>query len=319
MLELAALHQLTTEASARLTALGQFGTEPQLLKRTVACGVAIAGAALGGLGIIFWVAANWNSLTRGECFTLLQAVIVVMCAGALLRAGARLPLSILAFLAIGALFAYFGQTYQSGADAWQLFALWAALALPLCLGVRHDALWAPWALVAMTGLSLWMRPHSADFWRVNPDDLMRHLAGWSMALLLTFAFSSAFSRYTGAGVATTRVALVLTTVMLTMTAMLGLFGSNVAPQYLLGLLMLAVVATAFSQPRFFDPFALSSVGLGLNVLLIAGMARLFLHAQSSDPLILLLLFGMVAAGFLAGTVNLIIRLTQRQAESRAQA
>lgn len=146
LLELAALHQLTPEATARLTALGQFDTEPPLLKRTVACGVAIAGAALGGLGILFWVAANWNWLTRGQCFALLQAVVVVMCAGALLRTAARLPLCVLAFLSIGALCAYFGQTYQSSADAWQLFALWAMLALPLGLGVRHDALWAPWTL-----------------------------------------------------------------------------------------------------------------------------------------------------------------------------
>ena len=41
---------------------------------------------------------------------------------------------------------YLAQQYQTGADSWQLFAIWAALALPLCLGVRHDAMWAQWAL-----------------------------------------------------------------------------------------------------------------------------------------------------------------------------
>ena len=74
-------------------------------------------------------------------------------AGALWRPALRAPLALLAFLGTGGLFAYFGQTYQTGADAWQLFALWGALALPLCLGARSDALWAPWALVVMTAIS----------------------------------------------------------------------------------------------------------------------------------------------------------------------
>jgi len=47
---------------------------------------------------------------------------------------------------IGGLFAYFRQTYQTGADAWQLFALWAALGLPLCLGVGSVVPWAPWEI-----------------------------------------------------------------------------------------------------------------------------------------------------------------------------
>ena len=49
-------------------------------------------------------------------------------------------LGLLALLGIGGLFAYFGQTHQTGADPWQLFALWAALVLPLrlaCVGVAR--------------------------------------------------------------------------------------------------------------------------------------------------------------------------------------
>ena len=45
--------------------------------------------------------------------------------------GLPVPMGLLAMLGMGALFAYFGQTYQTGADPWQLFALWAALSLPL--------------------------------------------------------------------------------------------------------------------------------------------------------------------------------------------
>ncbi len=62
-----------------------------------------------------WIAANWESLGRFMRFALLQGFVQAMCAGAAFRAGARAPLAMLALLGTGALFAYFGQTYQKGA------------------------------------------------------------------------------------------------------------------------------------------------------------------------------------------------------------
>ena len=173
--ELALKHKLTPEARARLGALAPPDTEPQDLNRSVPFGIAVVGALLGGLGIIFWIAANWEYLTKLERFAMLQALIVVMCTGAALRPAARLPLSILALLATGGLFAYFGQTYQTGADAWQLFALWAALTLPLCLGVRHDALWTAWVVVAMSANSLALESLSG-----RVQNLPAILAGWGI-------------------------------------------------------------------------------------------------------------------------------------------
>ena len=36
--------------------------------------------ALGGLGIILWLAANWGDMGRPARFALLQGVVVVFCA-----------------------------------------------------------------------------------------------------------------------------------------------------------------------------------------------------------------------------------------------
>lgn len=109
--ELAVRHQLSTEASAHLIALGElpqgaFGIKPKL----PTC-MAILGAALGGMGIIFFVAANGEAFGRTTWFALLQIVIALMCVGMLMRPAWRAPLSIIAFFAIGGLFGYFGQTY----------------------------------------------------------------------------------------------------------------------------------------------------------------------------------------------------------------
>jgi len=48
--------------------------------------------------------------------------------------------------------AVIGQTYQTGADTWQLFSLWAALALPWALLANFAPLWGLWILIASLAL-----------------------------------------------------------------------------------------------------------------------------------------------------------------------
>ena len=303
--ELADQHRLGPAARARLDALAPPETEPQDLNRTVPFGLAVLGALLGGLGIIFWIAANWESLTKFERFALLQALIVVLCAGAALRPAARLPLAILALLTTGGLFAFFGQTYQTGADAWQLFTLWAALTLTLCLGVRHDALWTAWVVVAMNAISLALESLSG-----RVQNLPVILAGWGLALLLTGSLGTPWRRFTGAGAWSLRTALALTALLVTGFALQALFASSILPAYPLGMMILGAAAIAFCSARHHDTFALSVIGLGVNVLLVAGLTRLLFDGHRGETLLPLLILGLAAAGLLAATVNLILRLAR---------
>jgi len=314
--ELAAQHRLPAPATRRLQQLAGLHDEPAMLAKWLPRGVAVLAAALGGLGVIFWIAANWDTLGRFGRFALLQGVVLAMCAGALWRPAARAPLLLLALLATGALFAYFGQTYQTGADPWQLFALWAVLTLPLCLAARSEVLWAPWALVVMTAISLWVHAHTGHRWRVEPHDLRAHAIGWVAALVLIAALAPAWRRFTGAGPWTLRTAFTLAVVMITLTALGGLFHNDVAPHYWLALPLLALAAAALSWPRSFEVYGLSAVALGLNTLLVAGLARwLFENHRGGDPIGQLLLLGLVAAGLLAATVSGVLFLTRRHAAS----
>ncbi|PWF48740.1 DUF2157 domain-containing protein [Massilia glaciei] len=307
---LAAKHNLAPADAKRLLQLAQLEVPPQGHLPKLAFGVAIAAAALGGLGIVIWVAANWDSLGRTGRFVLLESFVVVMCVGALLRPAARAALSLLAFLAIGGLFAYFGQTYQTGADAWQLFALWAVLSLPLCLAVRSDVLWAPWALVTMTAISLWVHAHTGNSWRIGSPELGAHLLAWAMALALTFALSPLLQQHTGAGPWALRAALILAIMIVVAPALMGLFSRDIAPQYWLGLAALAGAAACFSSPKLFDVFGLSAVGLALDILLVSGVAHLVFDGSSGDHIGALLLVGLFAAGLLAATVSVIMRLAR---------
>jgi uncharacterized membrane protein len=316
--ELAAQHQLDATASKQLQTLAGLNEEPVRLAYWLPRGVAVLAAALGGLGIIFWIAANWDTLGRFGRFALLQFIFLVLCLGALLRPAARTPFGLLALLAIGGLFAYFGQTYQTGADPWQLFAVWALLALPLCVSVRSDVLWTPWALVVVTGISLWLHAHTAHSWRVAPQDLRVFLSGWGATVLLTFALSPVLQHVSGAGPWALRTSVTLGTIMITTTALGALFQNDALALYGLGLVMLMAAAVGLATKELFDIYGLSALSLGLNVLLIFGLARLLFHNNHGNDWIGTMLFlGLAAAGLLAGTVSLLLRLSRRHTSSGA--
>ena len=315
--ELADAHRLDATTRRRIAALAGLDEAPAPLLHGLPRGLAVLAAALVGLGVVMWIAANWDTLGRLGRFALLMSLVGLAGAGAALRPAWRAPLGLVAFLGIGALFAYFGQTYQTGADPWQLFALWASLAVPLCLGARSDVLWAPWALVVVVAISLWTHAHLGHRWRVEPGDLRVHAMAWAAAGVLVALLSAPLRHVTGAGLWGLRTAATLAVVMLTATALGGLFQREVAPHYGLALLVLAGAGALVSRRAAFDVFVLSALALGLVTLLVCGLARLLLEGQRGDPIGPLFIIGLAAAGLLAGAVSGILKLTRRYAAEAA--
>jgi uncharacterized membrane protein len=133
----------------------------------------LRGAGLGalGAGVIFFVAANWQDWGLMGRFALLQLALLVAVAVALWRPPPhRLGQAamMLAVLLVGALLALFGQSYQTGADLYELFFTWAVLSLPFALAGGWAALWALWWCVLNVALALlcgWAGVEHV-FWRV---------------------------------------------------------------------------------------------------------------------------------------------------------
>lgn len=105
------------------------------------------GALLLAAGVIFFFAYNWNDLGRFAKFALVEVPII----GALIvlwRIGLESISGKITLLAaslfVGALLALVGQTYQTGADTFELFAAWAVLILPWVLVGHLAALWLVW-------------------------------------------------------------------------------------------------------------------------------------------------------------------------------
>ncbi|RTL44444.1 MAG: DUF2157 domain-containing protein [Burkholderiales bacterium] len=304
-----------------LLAMGGVGVAPApLVARLPQALLGLAGF-LAGLGLTFAVAANWGAMSRLLQFAVLQAAVALGAIGVIAWPRGRLPLGLWCLLSTGGLLAYFGQTYQTGADAWQLFALWSALVLPLALGVRSDALWSAWVLVTMTAVALWMSTLTAHRWDADADVIV-HLPGWGLALTLVLALGSPWGRRAGADLWSSRTAAFLALFMVTATAVIALFGHEPALMVALALLVLGLMAGSAARPSSFDVFTLSGAALAIDVLLMGvWMRAMFGNGRSrGDEIGLLLLTGLVAAALLALTVTFVLnrqRAVARQSGGRA--
>jgi uncharacterized membrane protein len=143
-----------------------------------------AGIAALGAGAIFFVAANWQDYGVMGRFAILEAAFLACVGLAFWRppphAVGRATL-VLAALSTGTLLALFGQSYQTGADLYELFFAWALLALPFALAGRSGAVWATWWVVLNVGLGLLCG------WLDQGHFLWRLLDRWGMDRALMLA------------------------------------------------------------------------------------------------------------------------------------
>ncbi|MBV6631504.1 MAG: DUF2157 domain-containing protein [Alphaproteobacteria bacterium] len=116
-------------------------------------GRALLAIAVGHLlaAVVFFFAFNWAAMAPmtklgviGTGITLGVGIFIFRPAGDLAGHIGAMVATVLT----GTLFAVIGQIYQTGADAWQLFAAWAALSLPFVLIARHPAHWLIWLVIA---------------------------------------------------------------------------------------------------------------------------------------------------------------------------
>jgi uncharacterized membrane protein len=145
-----------------------------------------AGIAGLGAGAIFFVAANWQDYGIAGRFALLQLAFAVAVGLALWRPPPA-PLGhgalTMSVLLTGALLALFGQTYQTGADVFELFFIWAALALPFALASASAATWAAWWVVLNVAMGLYCGLENGSILRL----VFASRLGFERPLLLLFA------------------------------------------------------------------------------------------------------------------------------------
>lgn len=119
----------------------------------------LGGALFFVAGVVCFIAWNWGTMTPLARMALTGAVVASSGFGAvLLGPDTRLGrvLLLVCGLAIGPMLAVFGQTYQTGAELWELFRVWTAVLVLLALAGRQAGLWfAAWLAANMFG-ALWL-------------------------------------------------------------------------------------------------------------------------------------------------------------------
>lgn len=114
----------------------------------------IFGVTLVLSGIIFFIAYNWADLASMYKFIIVQAAILISLLGAwrykLDSLTGKIYLFAASFL-VGVFLAVFGQVYQTGADAYQLFMGWALLILGWTIISNFSIQWVLWLVL----MNLW--------------------------------------------------------------------------------------------------------------------------------------------------------------------
>jgi uncharacterized membrane protein len=116
------------------------------------------GSTLVLAGVIFFFAYNWAEMGRFLKFALIEAGIAACIIVASLRGFSRPSGKVLllsASVLVGVLLAVYGQTYQTGADAYELFIGWAILILGWVLVSEFAALWMVWIILLNIGAILY--------------------------------------------------------------------------------------------------------------------------------------------------------------------
>src|SRR2546425_507224 len=147
-----------------------------------------SGAVALAAAMVFFIAHNWNDLGKLAKFALVEALVLAAALGYWRlgpeKAAGKASL-LVACILFGALLALFGQTYQTGADTWELFANWAGLIAAWVIVGRFAALWILWLAVANVAIVL--------YFQVRPGALDIAFAS-ERALWTLFAFDTAGPR-----------------------------------------------------------------------------------------------------------------------------
>jgi uncharacterized membrane protein len=263
------------------------------------------GVVFVGFGVTFFFAANWSALGGWTRIGLVAAAIaasgaVAMRAGLETFAG-RAALG-LAGVLIGPLLAVYGQVFQTGADSFALFVLWAALLTPFVALVRWSGLFLVQVVLAETGLFLGVH-QALD---LDGGDVIVWVAAAAVtgAALVGVELTKRSRARWLPRVLIISTLLMLAPMSLAVTGADGLLEAAADSPLLLLLAVCGAFAFVYRRARV-DVFALGAVGL--VVTLLAG-CELF-HAldehfrRDTWPLFFTGLFIMVGMGFVAAWIR----------------
>ena len=276
----------------------------------------IVGSALALTGVVYFFAYNWAQIPPIAKFVAIQVGIVVAvgtaCRFGLTRTHAQV-LMVGASVLVGVFLAVFGQVYQTGADAFELFTAWSVLILGWCVISNFAPQWALWLAVTNIALGLWWGQAAL------PTEEMQMLIYGYLALLngaalavrewgtlhgvdwlaprWTRVFLALVTLYDLLVAATTMILVDDTTTSILVTGIIGLIGHvvfyavyrhvlrdtwTVSATVLSGCLIVDSAAYRVLSHAFGDSTAATWLGLGIATLVIFAAAMVYLRSVARE-------------------------------------
>lgn len=189
---------MSTEAIERARSLaGIAPTAADWQKVLVRIG-ALGAAACASAALVCFIAYNWDALGRWFRFALFEGALVLAVLIAVMFAHKRLVhngASVFALFALGGLLAFTGQTYQTGADTYQLFVGWAALALPWLFAVRWWGYTLLWFLIAQLGVTTWANQIPSRDFGAEPTTIFIGIVAINALFAIAFYAARRFAAF----------------------------------------------------------------------------------------------------------------------------
>lgn len=130
------------------------------------------GALFCGAALIFFFAYNWDAMGKYAQFALAEVAIITSILFYFKleeHSMASKACLLFASLCVGALLALVGQTYQTGADTYELFTAWAIAIAAWVIIARLAALWLFWILLINVAVSLYFKTFDGVFGVIFSD------------------------------------------------------------------------------------------------------------------------------------------------------
>ena len=151
------------------------------------------GVALLLSGIVFFFAYNWSQMSKFSKFALIESGIIGAFILSMRQSSSKLTSDMLLLAAAvltGVVLAVYGQTYQTGADAYTLFLGWGVLISGWIFTARNGPLWVLWLILWNITLVTWYgQVINPDFER-SPSVLVISLIVLNSCFILVREFLS---------------------------------------------------------------------------------------------------------------------------------
>jgi uncharacterized membrane protein len=153
------------------------------------------GAIALVMALLMFMAYNWDDLGRFAKFIIVEVSLVATAVIYFFTGKYKLLQQIslmLASITLGILLALIGQTYQTGADPWQLFAAWALLMTPWAVVAGYAGLWILWILLLNLAMILYHQKFDLSLFLFleMSDKLLELMFALNTMLWLAWAYLS---------------------------------------------------------------------------------------------------------------------------------